>query len=139
MMIDSSVLIAILENEPEAARLIEAIADDPVHLISAVSVVETSIVILNRRGEAGVAELDAFLQEAGIETVAVTPEQATLARQAYERYGKGRHSAKLNFGDCFSYAAAVACGEPLLFKGNDFSETDIPCCINWKIDQICLL
>jgi len=79
MMIDSSVLIAILENEPEAARLIEAIADDPVHLISAVSVVETSIVILNRRGEAGVAELDAFLQEAGIETVAVTPEQATLA------------------------------------------------------------
>jgi ribonuclease VapC len=71
MMIDSSVLIAILENEPEATRLIEAIADDPVHLISAVSVVETSIVILNRRGEAGVAELDAFLQEAGIETVAV--------------------------------------------------------------------
>ena len=139
MMIDSSVLIAILENEPEAARLIEAIADDPVHLISAVSVVETSIVILNRRGEAGVAELDAFLQEAGIETVAVTPEQATLARQAYERYGKGRHPAKLNFGDCFSYAAAVAYGEPLLFKGNDFSETDIPCCINWKIDQICLL
>ncbi|MBK8454074.1 MAG: type II toxin-antitoxin system VapC family toxin [Thiofilum sp.] len=134
MMIDSSVLIAILENEPEAARLIEAIADDSVKLISAVSVVETSIVILNRRGEAGVKELDAFLQEAGIETVAVTPEQATLARHAYERYGKGRHPAKLNFGDCFSYAAALACGEPLLFKGNDFSETDIPCCIDWKIN-----
>lgn len=132
MMIDSSVLIAILENEPEAICLIEAIADDPVRLISAVSLVETSIVILNRRGEAGVVELDAFVQEAGIETVTVTLEQATLARQAYERYGKGRHPAKLNFGDCFAYAAAVACGEALLFKGNDFSETDIPCCIDWK-------
>lgn len=134
MMIDSSVLIAILENEPEAVRLIEAITDDPIRLISAVSVVETSIVILNRRGEAGVTELDTFLQEAGIETVAVTPEQAVLARQAYERYGKGRHPARLNFGDCFSYAAAMAYGEPLLFKGNDFSETDIPCCIDWKIN-----
>ncbi len=134
MMIDSSVLIAILENEPEAVRLIEAITDDPIRLISAVSVVETSIVILNRRGEAGVTELDTFLQEAGIETVAVTPEQAALARQAYERYGKGRHPARLNFGDCFSYAAAMAYGEPLLFKGNDFSETDIPCCIDWKIN-----
>ena len=130
MMIDSSVLIAILENEPEA------IADDPVHLISAVSVVETSIVILNRRGEAGVAELDAFLQEAGIETVAVTPEQATLARQAYERYGRGRHPAKLNFSYCCSYAAVVACGEPLLFKGNDFGETDVVCCIDWKNNRV---
>ena len=133
MMIDSSVLIAILENEPEAAQLIEAITNDPTRLISAVSLVETSIVILNRRGEAGVAALDAFLQEAAIETIAVTPEQAALARQAYERYGKGRHPAKLNFGDCFSYAAAVAHGEPLLFKGNDFGETDIPCCIDWKL------
>lgn len=97
---------------------------------------ETSIVILNRRGEAEVAELDAFLQEASIETVAVTPEQATLARQAYARYGKGRHPAKLNFGDCISYAAAVACCEPLLFKGNDFGETDIPCCIDWKINRV---
>lgn len=129
-MIDSSVLIAILENEPEETRLIDAIADDSVHLISAVFLVEASIVILNRRGEAGVAELDDFLQEAEIQTVAVTPEQAILARRAYERYGKGRHPAKLNFGDCFSYAAALACGEPLLFKGNDFSETDIPCCID---------
>lgn len=132
MMIDSSVLIAILENEPEARQLIEAIANDPVRLISAVSVVETSIVILNRRGETGVAELDALLEEADIETVAVTPEQATLARQAYIRYGKGRHPAKLNFGDCFSYAAALACDEPLLFKGEDFNKTDIQCCIEWN-------
>lgn len=135
MMIDSSVLIAILENEPEADRLIEAIANSPVRLISAVSVVETSIVILNRRGDAGIATLDDFLREAQIETVAVTPEQATLARHAYTHYGKGRHPAKLNFGDCFSYAAAMACGEPLLFKGNDFSETDIPCCIDWKTEN----
>ena len=132
MMIDSSVLIAILESEPEAAQLIEAILNDTTRLISAVSLVETSIVILNRRGEAGVTALDAFLQEAAIETVAVTPEQAALARQAYERYGKGRHPAKLNFGDCFSYAAAIAHNESLLFKGNDFSETDISCCIDWK-------
>lgn len=132
MMIDSSVLIAILENEPEAPQLVEAIANDPVRLISAVSVVETSIVILNRRGETGVAELDALLEEADIETVAVTLEQATLARQAYTCYGKGRHPAKLNFGDCFSYAAALACGEPLLFKGEDFNKTDIQCCIEWK-------
>lgn len=135
MMIDSSVLIAILENEPEAERLIEAITHDSVRLISAVSMVETSIVILNRRGEAGLAELDSFLQAAGIETIAVTPEQANFARQAYERYGKGRHPAKLNFGDCFSYAAAIAHNEPLLFKGNDFSETDIACCIDWKTNQ----
>lgn len=133
MMIDSSVLIAILENEPEAERLIEAITHDSVRLISAVSMVETSIVILNRRGEAGLAELDSFLQAAGIETIAVTPEQANLARQAYERYGKGRHPAKLNFGDCFSYAAAIAHNEPLLFKGDDFSKTDISCCIDWQI------
>jgi len=131
MMIDSSALIAILDNEPEAAQIIEAIANDPVRLISAVSLVETSIVILNRRGEAGVDELDALLQEAGVETVAVTPEHAALARQAYQRYGKGRHPAKLNFGDCFSYAAAVACDEPLLFKGDDFGETDVACCIDW--------
>lgn len=135
MMIDSSVLIAILENEPEGAQLVDAITNDPVRLISAVSLVETSIVVLNRRGEAGVAELDTFLQEAGIETVAVTPEQAALARQAYEHYGKGRHPAKLNFGDCFSYAAAMAHDEPLLFKGDDFGETDIRCCIDWKTNR----
>lgn len=131
MMVDSSVLIAILENEPEAPRLIEALINDPVRLISAVSVVETSIVILNRRGETGVVELDKLLEEAEIEVIAVTLEQAALARQAYFRYGKGRHPAKLNFGDCFSYAAALACGEPLLFKGDDFNKTDIPCCIEW--------
>lgn len=131
MMVDSSVLIAILENEPEAPRLIEAMVNDSTRLVSAVSVVETSIVLLNRRGETGVVELDVLLEEAEIEIIAVTPEQAVLARQAYLRYGKGRHPAKLNFGDCFSYAAALACDEPLLFKGDDFNKTDIPCCIEW--------
>lgn len=131
MMVDSSVLIAILENEPEAPRLIEALINDPVRLISAVSVVETSIVILNRRGEAGINELDALLQEAELEIVAVATEHVALARQAYLRYGKGRHPAKLNFGDCFSYAAALACCEPLLFKGEDFNKTDISCCLEW--------
>lgn len=131
MIVDSSVLIAILENEPEAPRLIEAMANDSTRLVSAVSVVETSIVLLNRRGETGVVELDKLLEEAEIEVIAVTLEQAALARQAYLRYGKGRHPAKLNFGDCFSYAAALACGEPLLFKGDDFNKTDIPCCIEW--------
>lgn len=127
MMIDSSALVAILELEPEAEAFIDAIAEAPVRLISAVSVVETSIVILNRHGDAGLEILHQLLQESDIETVAVDAKQSTIALDAYHRYGKGRHPAKLNFGDCFSYAAAAAYNEPLLFKGNDFSRTDLAC------------
>jgi ribonuclease VapC len=121
----SSALIAILSDEPEAPGLEAAIEADSVRLLSAASLVEASIVIESRYGEAGGRELDLLVREAGIEVVAVSPEQAELARAAYRRFGRGRHPAGLNFGDCFSYALSVATDEPLLFKGDDFSKTDI--------------
>ncbi len=132
MVIDTSALIAILESEPQAAIITEAIAQDPVRLLSAISLVETSIVIENRRGNAGKQELDRLLQKAAIEIMEVTAEQAEVARIAYRKYGKGRgHPAQLNFGDCFSYALARVLEQALLFKGDDFNKTDIPCCISW--------
>jgi len=135
MIIDSSVLIAILEFEPEAEQLAEAIEQDHVRLISAASIVETTIVIENRRGGDGVKALNLLMDKIAIEIVPVTAEHAITACQAYRDFGKGRHPAKLNFGDCFSYAAAKLRGEPLLFKGNDFNQTDIECCIHWKQDN----
>ncbi len=131
MVIDSSVLIAILEAESEAEQLAEAIEQDKVRLISAASVVETTIVIENRRGKEGVEALNLLLEKIAIDIISVTKEHATVACQAYRDFGKGRHPAKLNFGDCFSYATAKLQCEPLLFKGNDFNQTDIACCIQW--------
>jgi ribonuclease VapC len=125
MVIDSSALVAILCNEPEADRLEAAIEADPVRLISPGSLLETSIVIEARFGEAGGRELDLLLLKAQVEIVAFDEEQANLARDAYRRFGKGRHPAGLNFGDCFAYALAVARGEPVLFKGDDFAKTDL--------------
>lgn len=132
MIIDTSVLIAILNNEPETAQLIAALEQEKVRLMSAVSMVEASIVILNRKGEDGLRELDNLVSEAGISITPVDEEQSALARTAYIRFGKGRHPAKLNFGDCFSYALAIAQQQALLFKGNDFNKTDVTCCIDWK-------
>lgn len=129
MVIDSSALIAILEAEQEAELFAETIKMDSIRLISAFSVVETTIVIESRRGEEGVKELGLLLQKATVEIISVTAEHAATACEAYHNYGKGRHPAKLNFGDCFSYAAAKLNSEPLLFKGYDFSKTDIRCCI----------
>ena len=94
-------------------------------LLSAASLVETAIVIEARVGEAGGRELDLLLQKASIDVVAVDAEQADLARHGFRNFGKGRHSAGLNCGDCFSYALARATGEPLLFKGHDFTQTDV--------------
>ncbi|KPH75559.1 type II toxin-antitoxin system VapC family toxin [Bosea vaviloviae] len=125
MVIDSSALVAIAFDEPEAADFESRIADDPIRLISAATVLETAMVIETRLGEAGGSELDLWLYRAGVEIVAVDAEQVDLARRAWRRFGKGRHSAGLNFGDCFSYALAATRQEPLLFKGNDFSQTDI--------------
>ncbi|PRD44656.1 PIN domain nuclease [Phyllobacterium phragmitis] len=125
MVIDTSAIIAIALNEPEAAEFEMRIADDPVRLISAATMLEASIVIETRLGEAGGRELDLWLYKAGIDIVAVDADQADLARRAWRRFGKGRHRAGLNYGDCFSYALAVSRQEPLLFKGNDFSRTDI--------------
>lgn len=125
MVIDTSALVAILEQEEEAGALAGAIASDPVCLVSAASVVETGLVLFARHGEPGARKLDELLRESQIEVVRVTVEHARLAREAFALFGKGRHPAKLNFGDCFSYALAKASGHPLLFKGNDFSQTDL--------------
>jgi ribonuclease VapC len=125
MVIDTSVLIAILADEPEAELFEAAIDADPIRLISAASVLETAIVAGARYGDIGGRELDLLLYKAGIQIVAVTPDQVDAGRDAFNRYGKGRHRAALNFGDCFSYALAKTAGEPLLFKGNDFPQTDI--------------
>lgn len=125
MVIDTSVLAAIAFNEPEAKGFRERIADDPVRLISAASVLEAAIVIETRLGEAAGADLDLWLYKADVEIVPVTAQHGDHARRAWRRYGKGRHPASLNFGDCFSYALAALTGEPLLYKGNDFLQTDI--------------
>ena len=125
MVIDTSVLIAILANEPDAELLEAAIDADPVRLISAASVLEAAIAAEARYGGIGGRKLDLLLYKAEIQIVAVTPDQVDAGRQAFSMYGKGRHPAALNFGDCFSYALAKTSGEPLLFKGNDFSQTDV--------------
>lgn len=125
MVIDTSAIAAIFFNEPDAQHYRERIAEDPLRLISAATVVEAAMVIESRFGEAGGAELDLWLHKAKVEVVAVGAEHADQARRAWRRYGKGRHSASLNYGDCFSYALAALSGEPLLFKGNDFKQTDI--------------
>ena len=128
MVIDSSALIAVLFNEPERRAFNEKIEADPVRMISAVTLVEASMVVESRRGEIGGRELDLFVHRAGIEVVAFTAEQAVIARDAFRRFGRGRHPARLNFGDCCAYALAAYAGEPLLFKGTDFPATDIRAC-----------
>jgi ribonuclease VapC len=125
MVLDTSALLAVLLNEPEAAAFRLAIESDPVRLLSAANLVETAIVIEARVGEAGGRELDRLLQKADVDVVAVDAEQEDLARHAYRRFGKGRHAAGLNYGDCFSFALSQSTGEPLLFKGADFAKTDV--------------
>jgi ribonuclease VapC len=126
MVIDSSAILAILLDEPERAAFDHAIAMDPLRLISAMSRVEAGMVIDSRKGAAGRNLLDTFLRMAGAEIVAVTSDQAELALEAFRRFGRGRHRAALNIGDCFAYAAARATGQRLLFKGDDFVHTDVP-------------
>lgn len=126
MVIDTSAIVAIAQNEHEAPIFEQLIADDPIRLISAATVLETAMVLETRFGEPGGAELDLWLARAGVDVVAVEAEHADQARRAWRRYGKGRHPASLNYGDCFSYALAKLTNEPLLFKSNDFSQTDIP-------------
>lgn len=126
MVIDSSVLIAILANEPDAELFEDAIDADPVRLISAASVLEVAIVVGARYGDPGGRELDLLLYKAGIQIVPVTLEQAEAGRHAFRKFGKGRHPAALNFGDCFSYALAMTSGEPLLYKEGGFSPAGVP-------------
>jgi ribonuclease VapC len=125
MVIDTSALLAILRDEPERRRFNELIEASPQRLISAATLLETGIVLEARGGESAGRELDLFLHRARLEIVPVDADQAELARSAFRKYGKGRHPAGLNFGDCFSYALARSAGEPLLYKGSDFSQTDI--------------
>lgn len=125
MVIDTSAIVAIALNEPDAAELELRIADDPVRLISAATVLETTIVLETRLGDAGGREFDLWLLKVEAEVVPVDAEQIASARRAWRRYGKGRHPAGLNYGDCFSYALALTRGEPLVFKGEDFAKTDI--------------
>jgi ribonuclease VapC len=121
MVIDTSAIIAILEDEPERARFVRLVVADEVRLLSAVSRVECTCVVEGRKRDAGRAELDLFLRE----VAPVTADQAEIACEAFRRFGRGRHPAGLNIGDAFSYALAKATGEPLLFKGDDFARTDI--------------
>jgi ribonuclease VapC len=126
MVIDASALVAILLGEPEAPRLVQAIAADSNRLVGGPTLVEASAVMLGRKGSQGEIALDALLQRLEIRTVPFTPEAAAHARSAYRRYGKGVGSpSMLNYGDCLSYGTAIALGEPLLFKGDDFPRTDI--------------
>jgi ribonuclease VapC len=125
MVVDTSALVAVLENEPIAARLSGALDAAEAVRISVVTMVEAGIVVEARRGELAGHELDLLLNRLQADIVSVTTDHAALARDAYRRFGKGRHRAGLNFGDCFAYALAVAVGEGLLFVGNDFANTDV--------------
>ncbi|WP_339029159.1 type II toxin-antitoxin system VapC family toxin [Bradyrhizobium sp. A5] len=125
MVIDTSAIVAIALNEADAAEIEQQIADDPVRLVSAATVLETTMVIETRMGDAGGREFDLWLLKIGAEIVPVDAEQTDAARRAWRRYGKGRHVAALNYGDCFSYALAITRSEPLLFKGADFAKTDV--------------
>jgi ribonuclease VapC len=126
VIVDSSALIAILSDEPEQALFNDALARADVCQMSAATFVEVSIVVEASRGYDGVRDLDLLIATAGIVVVPVDVEQAHVAREAYRQYGKGRQTgARLNYGDCFSYALARVTALPLLFKGEDFSQTDI--------------
>ena len=125
MILDTSALVAVLFGEPEAEVYIQLIHDADRCLISAGSFVELSIVLESQAAPAAARQCEMFFRRAGIVIEPFTVEQAYLARQAFHDFGKGRHAAGLNFGDCFAYALAKVTGEPLLFKGDDFRRTDI--------------
>jgi ribonuclease VapC len=128
MVIDSSALLAIFLAESEGERFLKAIVNAPAKLISAASLLEIGIELESRLGEAAGREFDLFVIRAGLEVVSVDTEQIEIARSGWRKYGKGRHPAALNFGDCFAYALAKSSGEPLLAKGGDFARTDVELC-----------
>jgi ribonuclease VapC len=125
MILDTSAMVAIPYREPEAAGFARLIHDAEVCRLSVVSYVELSMVIENQLGPEGMRQTETFFRRAGVVIEPVTVDHGEIARQAFLDFGKGRHRAGLNVGDCFSYALAKASGEPLLFKGTDFSQTDI--------------
>lgn len=125
MIVDTSAIVAILRREAEGAKFFDRVLDADRPAMSAATLVETAMVIEGRGGRGAGADLDRFLARAGVEIVAVTAENAQLARDAWRIWGKGNHPARLNLGDCFSYALAQERDEPLLFKGEDFARTDV--------------
>ena len=125
MVIDTSAVLAVLQNEPERDTFLRFIVDAPIRRMSAASYVEAGIVLESRSGTAGTHQLILFMSRAEIQVEQVDLEQAEIALYAFRRFGKGRHAAGLNYGDCFSYALASVKEEPLLYKGSDFPETDI--------------
>ena len=125
MVLDTSALLVLLLDEPEAEAYRAVLEEEETRLVSAATLLETGIVIEARKGEAGGRELDLLIHKAGIDVVPVDAEQVAEARRAYRRFGRGRHAAGLNLGDVFAYALARTSGEPLLFKGDDFSKTDV--------------
>ena len=125
MIVDTSAVLAVLFDEPDAERYVRALAGASRCRMSVVSFLEAAIVLESRAGAAAGPNLDLLLERAPIELEPVTPEHAQAARRAWQRFGRGNHRAALNFGDCFAYALAEATREPLLFKGQDFALTDI--------------
>ncbi|PYU52871.1 MAG: hypothetical protein DMG48_04435 [Acidobacteria bacterium] len=125
MVIDTSALLAILLGEPERGKFLQLLSESETRLLSAANALETAMVVESRRGEAAGRELDLFLHRTKIEIVAVDEEQFSIARFAWRKFGKGRHPAALNFGDCFAYALTKTSSEPLLAKGDDFRRTDL--------------
>ncbi len=136
MVIDTSAVLAILLNEAERDRFIDAVSEDQVRLMSTVNALEAAIVIEARKREPGGREYDLLLHEAKVDIVPFTPEQMEEARQAWRRFGKGNHAAGLNFCDCCAYALARVSGEPLLFKGSDFKNTDVRAAIPTRAEQV---
>lgn len=125
MIVDSSAIIAILRNEPDASAMSEILQQALICRISAVTYVEAGVVSDSNRNPILSRRFDDLLRELRVQIEPVTAKQAEIARQAYRDFGKGRHKAGLNFGDCFSYALAKEMDEPLLFKGSDFRHTDV--------------
>ncbi|MFT2215586.1 type II toxin-antitoxin system VapC family toxin [Rhizobium giardinii] len=125
MVIDTSAIVAILRNEPQAAKLERALVASRVRLVPATCVLEARMVLVSRRGEHALAEVDLWLSKIEADIIPVDADLVDLATQAWLIYGKGRHPAALNFADCFSYALAKRADEPLLFIGGDFSRTDV--------------
>lgn len=125
MVLDMSAIVAILRNEPEAPALERSIARDPIRLVPATCVLEARMVMVARRGEHALAEIDLWLATIAADVAPIDADLVDLATHAWLAFGKGRHPAALNFADCLSYALAKRADEPLLFKGDDFSRTDV--------------
>ena len=126
MILDTSAIIAILRNEPDASRFTEAIQAGETRIVSAATYLEAAIIVDSNRDPVLSRRLDELIEQANVSIEPVTDAQARIARDAYRDFGRGSgHPARLNFGDCFAYALAKATGEPLLFKGSDFAHTDI--------------